>query len=216
MGLQQDLETAAAPRAWAGSAADAAREKLRREIARLRRIVTAVSAVFTGAADTEVAVEAHQRAMDEAEGLADRYEFTITGAGEVVSVGEPVSEGMFGMVVDHRAVVKLDLEHRIEQLLSDAEGTRHGFADIMRKAAAGGFDVAGSTLAEVAESAAAQADSPHDELLEKYQVAPVPEGMTEWPSKWTSWLPKVSSIRMTAGEAEMLNKLLILEGWRAP
>ncbi len=87
--LQQDLEMAAVPTEWVGSAADAATERLRGEIARLRRIVTAISAVFTGAADTQVAVEAHQRAMDEAEGLADGYEFTITGAGEVVRSVRP-------------------------------------------------------------------------------------------------------------------------------
>lgn len=212
VGLQQDLETAAAPRGWVGSAADAAAERLRREIARLRRIVTAISAVFTGAADTEVAVEAHRRAMDEAEGLADWYEFTITDAGEVVSVGDPVPEGVLGMAVDHRAVVKLDLEHRIGQLMRDAEELDMAFADIMRKAAAGEFDVEGATLAEVAESAAAQADSPHDELLEKYQVATDPDGMTEWSPKWVGWLPGVPGMKVTAGEAEMLNDLQDRQG----
>ena len=39
-------------------------------------------------------------------------------------------------------------------------------------------------MAEVAESAAAQADSLHDELLGKYQVSPDPDGMTEWSPKW--------------------------------
>jgi hypothetical protein len=212
--LQQDLEMAAAPTEWVGSAADAATERLRGEIARLRRIVTAISAVFTGAADTQVAVEAHQRAMDEAEGLADGYEFTITDAGEVVSVGAPVTEGVLGMAVDHRAVVKLDLEHRIRQILRDAEELDTAFADIMRKAAAGEFDVEGSTLAEVAESAAAQADSLHDELLGKYQVSPDPDGMTEWSPKWVGWLPGVPSMRVTAGEAEMLNDLQDRQGLR--
>ena len=205
---------AAAPRKWVGSAADAATERLRREIARLRRIVTAISAVFTGAADTQVAVEAHQRAMDEAEGLADGYEFTITDVGEVVSVGAPVTEGVLGMVVGHRAMAKLDLEYRIRQILRDAEELDTAFADIMRKAAAGEFDVEGSTLAEVAESAAAQVDSPHDELLEKYQVAPDPDGMTEWSPKWVGWLPGVPSMRVTAGEAEMLNDLQDRQGLR--
>jgi len=185
---------------------------LRREIDRLRRIVTAISAVFTGAADTEVAVEAHQRAMDEAEGLADWYEFTITDVGEVVSVGAQVPEDLLGMVLDHRVSVKLDLERRIEQLLRDAEEIDTVFADIMRKAAAGEFDVEGSTLAEVAESAAAQADSPHDELLEKYQVASDPDGMTEWSPKWVGWLPGVPSMKVTASEAEMLNELQDRQG----
>ena len=40
--LQQDLEMAAVPTEWVGSAADAATERLRGEIARLRRIVTAI------------------------------------------------------------------------------------------------------------------------------------------------------------------------------
>lgn len=53
VGLQQDLETSAAPRGWAGPAADAATERLNRETARLRRIVTAISAVFTGTAATD-------------------------------------------------------------------------------------------------------------------------------------------------------------------
>ena len=60
------------------------------------------------------------------------YEFTITDAGEVVSVGAPVTEGVLGMAVDHRAVVKLDLEHRIRQILRDAEELDTAFADIMR------------------------------------------------------------------------------------
>ncbi len=212
VGLQQDLETAAAPREWVGSAADAAKEQLRREIDRLRRIVTATSAVFTGTADTEVAVEAHRRAMDEAEGLADWHEFTITDAGEVVSVGEPVAEGALGVVLDPRAMVKLDLEYRIGQLLHDAEELDTVFADIMRKAAAGEFDVEGGTLAEVAESATTQAGGPHDELLEKYQVAPDPDGMTEWSPKWVGWLPGVPSMRVTAGEAEMLDDLQDRQG----
>ncbi len=205
---------------FGGRCGDSAAARLRGEIARLRRIVTAISAVFTGAADTEVAVEAHQRAMDEAAGLADWYEFTITDAGAVVSVGEPVTEGGLGWVVDHRAMVKLDLEHRIGQLLRDAEELDTAFADIMRKAAAGEFDIEGATLAEVAESAAAQADSPHDELLEKYQVAPDPDGMTEWPPKWAGLLnpvpllPDVPSMRVTAGEAEILNDLQFRQGLR--
>lgn len=62
-------------------------------------------------------------------------------------------------------------------------------------------------MAEVAESAAAQADSPHDELLEKYQVATDPDGITEWSPKWIGWLPGVPSMRVTVGEAEMLSDL---------
>lgn len=207
MGLQQDLETAATPREWGGSAADAAKEHLRREIDRLRRIVTAISAVFTGAADTEVAVEAHRRTMEEAEWLARSYEFTITDAGEVVSVGEPLPVDVLSMVLDHRVGVKLDVERRIEQILRNAEELDTAFADIMRKAAAGEFDVEGDTLAEVSESAAAQAHSPHDELLEKYQVALDPEAMTEWSPKWVGWLPGMPSMRVTASEAKMLDDL---------
>ncbi|MCA1672226.1 MAG: hypothetical protein LC799_08505, partial [Actinobacteria bacterium] len=66
--------------------------------------------------------------------------------------------------------------------------------------------------AEVAESAAAQADSPHDELLEKYQVATDPDGMTEWSPKWVGWLPGVPSMKVTASEAEMLNDLQDRQG----
>ena len=43
-----------------------------------------------------------------------------------------MTEGVLGMAVDHRAVVKLDLEHRIRQILCDAEELDTAFADIMR------------------------------------------------------------------------------------
>jgi len=84
--------------------------------------------------------------------------------------------------------------------LHDAEELDTVFADIMRKAAAGEFDVEGGTLAEVAESATTQAGGPHDELLEKYQVAPDPDGMTEWSPKWVGWLPGVPDTRPTGSD----------------
>lgn len=48
---------------------------------------------------------------------------------------------------------------------------------------------------------------PLDELLEKYQVAPDPDGMTEWSPKWVGWLPGMPSMEVTAGEAKMLDDL---------
>ncbi|MDV6011057.1 DUF6973 domain-containing protein [Haloechinothrix sp. LS1_15] len=212
VGVEQEVADAAAPSDWVGDAAQAAGNQLRRYVSRLERRVAEMSAVFAGTAEAETAAESLKRAIGDAEELAQRYEFRITDAGEVVPLAESSPSTPFA-VLDHRSMIKFQLEAQVGQILNAASELDSGLAATLRQAANGQIDAEGESLAEVAEAAEEQADGGlHEELLEQYNVAPDPDGMTMFPPEWMGWIPKVNPTQMTATEARMLENLMVHEG----
>ncbi|MDV6011061.1 hypothetical protein [Haloechinothrix sp. LS1_15] len=154
--------------------------ELRQHITRLEEIVAEVSAAFAGTAEAETAVEGIKRSTHEAEELAARYEFTITDAGEVASLRDSSDSVPFAEQA-HRSMIEATLVHQVGEILDSASELDSNLADTLRRAAAGQIDAEGDSLSEVAEAGAGQAGSPHDELLEQYNVAPDPDGITVYP-----------------------------------
>ncbi|MBA0123950.1 hypothetical protein H0B56_00145 [Haloechinothrix sp. YIM 98757] len=212
VGLEQEAEDAAPPGDWVGQASRAARNELSEHVTRLEEIVAELSAAFTGTADAEAALEDTKRAIGDAEGLAERHEFGISDTGEVVSLRESSASDSFA-VLEHRSMIQADLVEQVSRILSSATELDNSLADTLHRAAADGIEAEGGSLSEIAESGAEQAGpGPHEELLEQYNVAPDPDGMTMFPPEWMDWIPGVSSMEMTATEAEILDNLMVHEG----
>lgn len=150
------------------------------------------------------------RAIGNAEELAERYEFTITESGEVASLRGPSLSEAFA-ALEHRSTVQAQLVEEVSQILSTASSVDRELAATLRNAAARQIDAAGDSLSEVAGAGAEQAGGPHEDLLEQYNTAIDPDGMTMFPPDWMGSVG-VPTMEMTTTEADMLYDLMLHEG----
>lgn len=150
--------------------------------------------------------------IEETEAAAAVQEFTIDGGGAVVDRAEKGDGSGLG-----RIFLQTELVGRVAAVLASADAIDADLTAVIDRILGGQIiDGEASTLADAAEAGSLQADDRlHDELRAKYQVAPDPEGMTEWPSGVLGWMWEQLGNKknpVTATEAEMLDQLQLEQG----
>lgn len=209
--MQDEIDDSATPAEWSGTTADTAAEKLRGHRQDLELLAAEIAAMGSAVDIAEDAVKHLRQDVEETEAFATAHEFAIDSGGAVIDRAEGSDHGF------SRTFVQMELVGRVAAVLASAGEIDADLTSVIDKVMGGQItDGESSILADAAAFGSLQADDRlHDELLDKYQVSPDPEGMTEWPSGVTGWLWEQLGNKpnpVTATEAAMLDQLQLEQG----
>lgn len=224
LGLADELDMAGStPQFWTGDAGQAASRRLHELRDDIEDAVAQLAAVRRAVGEAGDWIEDLTRRVSEVEELASRNSFVIPDSFTMQSWG-------LGGVVDlergqqggaNRLSIRDDLEVRAKAILRLAGEIDGELIEVLERTRSGEIGEDGaSSLTEADRLGRQQGALFHFELLDQYQVAPDPDGMTAWrpggPAGW-AWerLPGNEPLEMTAGEARMLQDLQDRQGLSA-
>ena len=180
--LEDELAATAVSWRWSGDAATAARQQIRTLNDRAEHLVAEASSVQRALYDASDGVRDLRHAVTDADAKAAANRFTIPADGAIRDDALPLpppqsrfeAEEM-AQVQQHRARVRAELDHEIQQIMMRAGEIDRTRADVMTKAGAAEIsDESAVSLAEAAEDMDRRREL--DEILEEYQVDPDPGG----------------------------------------
>lgn len=149
--MQDELGGSAKPEGWSGAAAEHAAKAHKKLVDRLEHLVAGLAATQRGVEEAADAVLGLEWAVREAEGLAESGGFVINDDGELTEfVGSFDPSGEL-------ALLRSEVEARVDQILRHAEDIDHDLSAVLGKAADGRIDDQDApTLAAAASSGAMQ------------------------------------------------------------
>ncbi|WP_034273395.1 DUF6973 domain-containing protein [Haloechinothrix halophila] len=213
VGLQEEIDASATPREWEGDAVDSAKAALRKRKQELEIMAAETAALASALDGAEQAVRSLHRTVEELDTVAAKHQFRIDN-GEVVDTADGDSEEFWLS----RMATRTELVSGVAGVLTAAEEIDDDLTRTIQRVVDGELDDGGATtLADAADAGEqrVELDEFDDQIREKYQVSPDPDGMTEWPDGVTGWAWEQlgnDKNQVTATEAEILDELQLHEG----
>ncbi|WP_216216056.1 DUF6973 domain-containing protein [Amycolatopsis aidingensis] len=199
LGLQDEIDSAATPPEWNGPGAESAREALTRHRQDLETMAAEISAMTTVIDPVEHAVRQLKGDIEEAEGLADAYQFRIDNGTVVDRAAQddrPDDDGFFTRIAVHAELVG-----KVTAVLQTAAEIDNDLQAVLNRILDDRITDAGATT--LVEAAAAGQDRVDlDRILGDYQVEPDPDGTVTY--------PPIVGQTVTKREAELLDELGVL------
>lgn len=158
LGLEDDLAATAVAWHWSGDAATAARQEIRKLNDRAEHLVAEASSVQRALYDASDGVRNLQHAVKDADAKAAANQYTITSDGAIRDDAPPMPQPQSQFAAEemadiqqHRTRVRVELDHEIQLILTQAGEIDRALADVMTMAADGAISDSGATSLAAAD-----------------------------------------------------------------
>lgn len=203
-GLEDDLAATAVTGSWSGDAATAARWELRRLNDRAEHLVAEASAVQRAIYVASDGVRGLQHATKDADAKAAANRYTITSDGAIRDDAPPMpppqssfEAGEMAQIQQHRARVRTELDHEIQQIMTQAAEIDRTLANVLTRAADGVVSDSGATSLAVADLTQVTADG-HYRIGDPEQPDIERDDDFEYDSKDSNWHDQINKLKWLA------------------